>query len=139
MAFETNSLASTNDLARQLEATREVLNARLNNFGVHFSIEPQAQERLLLKVARLGSNELAAVRQVISKPGLLEFRIVHTNSEELVRAGTAEPGYELLKEKRRMPDDVAACGILFIFPGMPKWFGWIPWNKSALPCFTLVI
>ena len=104
VALDTNYLASGQNYEQALERAREVLCRRLDNFGVGCFIEPEAQGRLLIKVPPLKNDDLSAVRQVMSKPGLLEFRMVHPNNEDLVRAGTNEPGFELLKEIRRFPD-----------------------------------
>src|SRR5439155_6390967 len=104
VALDTNSLSGTVNHVELLGHTREVLRQRLEDQGFRFVIEAAPGECLLVKVSRLSSNDLAAAREVISKRGLLEFRRVHTNSEALTRAGTSEPGYELLKERRTLPN-----------------------------------
>lgn len=82
--------------------TRAVLEKRLNRAGLHFSIEPLDGGRLLVKLRRGGSNDLAVARAMIARSGQLEFRLVHPESADLITNSIPEPGYELLRESRVM-------------------------------------
>jgi len=103
VALKTNAVDNIDPNSNHLLHVRDVLRKRLDTLGPNFSIEPVAQERLLIKLPNMGSNDLETARKLISKPGLLEFRIVHTNSTRLMEQGIVEPGYEVLKEEVTLP------------------------------------
>lgn len=98
VVVKTNVADNIDPNLNSLLHVRDVLRKRLDAFRVNFSIEPVGQERLLIKLPKMESNDLDAARKLISKPGLLEFRIVHTNSARLIQQEIVEPGYEVLKE-----------------------------------------
>ena len=93
----TNSLQS-------VSRTREVLSKRLDKLGIQSIVEQQADNRLLIKVAQMNTNELTIVRQTIARSGVLEFRLVDPDSDQDIKNGAIKPGYEVLRLKQRMRD-----------------------------------
>ncbi len=104
VALDTNKIGSVAETQEHLARTRDVLHKRLRKMGIHHSIEPQANARLLVRVAQAGSGEPDLARRIISEKGLIEFRIVHTNSASLVKEGLVESGYEVIEERPARPD-----------------------------------
>jgi protein-export membrane protein SecD len=49
----------------------------------------------------LSEADKESAQRQIQRAAFLEFRLVHERSEELLREGLIEPGYEILKEERR--------------------------------------
>ena len=83
----------------------EVLRKRIDKFGVAEPvIQPAGEDRILIQMPGLSESENQSVRSQIEKAAFLEFRMVHPQSDELVREGRLAPGYELLKEKRKGRD-----------------------------------
>src|SRR6185503_8451633 len=50
----------------------------------------------------------------IEKAAFLEFRMVHPNSEELLREGIIEPGYEPLRQTTKNPDGTKAIATFLV-------------------------
>ena len=83
----------------------EVLRKRLDKFGVAEPvIQPSGEDRILIMMPGLSESENQSVRTTIEKAAFLEFRMVHPESDTLVRDGRLAPGYALLKEKRKGRD-----------------------------------
>ena len=83
----------------------EVLRKRIDKFGVAEPvIQPSGEDRILIMMPGLSESENQSVRNQIEKAAFLEFRMVHPESDTLVRDGRLAPGYELLKEKRKGRD-----------------------------------
>ena len=83
----------------------EVLRKRIDKFGVAEPvIQPSGEDRILIMMPGLSESENQSVRTQIEKAAFLEFRMVHPESDTLVRDGRMAPGYELLKEKRKGRD-----------------------------------
>lgn len=99
LAKDTNSSAPL--AARQQEAlsqATEVLRKRVDQFGVAEPvIQPAGNDRILIQLPGVSDAEKDRAREQIQKAAYLEFRMVHDQSDELVKEGLAPPGYELLK------------------------------------------
>jgi len=72
--------------------------------GIQSVVNQQEDGRLLIKIAQLNTNELIMVRQMIARPGVLEFRLVDPDSNQDIKNGAIKPGYEVLRLKQRMRD-----------------------------------
>jgi len=81
----------------------EPLRARFDALGMQPFFERQPGGDFVLKVGRLRTNQISAVRQMITAQGQLEFRMIHPNSDELVQKGLVVSGYELLKQSSPGP------------------------------------
>ena len=77
----------------------EVLRKRIDRFGVAEPIIQSAGgNRILIQLPGLSESDKASAETQIRKKAYLEFRMVHENSDEIIRNGDPiPPGYELLK------------------------------------------
>lgn len=97
----TNRVDQT-EVAGALEHAVEVLRKRVDKFGVAEPIiQPAGNNRILIQLPGLSQEERESAKKQIQRAAFLEFRLVHENSDELVRMGEIPPGYELLKRKQR--------------------------------------
>jgi SecD/SecF fusion protein len=87
-----------------LARSQELFRKRLNHVGIRAYVEPAGTNRIQIKLPTLPPGELEVVRRVIQRNGVLEFRLVHEESEKLVQQGSIPPGYELKKETRPAPN-----------------------------------
>ena len=79
----------------------EVLRKRVDRFGVSEPvIQPQGEDRILIQLPGLSEADKESARANIQKAAYLEFRMVHEDSDKLLKEGLPVPGYEVLKEKR---------------------------------------
>jgi len=105
VSMDTNRLANVADKAHALEQAVEVLRKRVDRFGVAEPIlQPQGENRILIQLPGLSDADKESAKNTIKKAAFLEFRLVHPESDELVRQGIIEPGYELLRERHRKRD-----------------------------------
>lgn len=94
------------ELAGVIEQAVEVLRKRVDKFGVAEPIiQPVGSDRILIQLPGLSEADKESAKKTIQKAAFLEFRLVHERSEELLREGIIEPGYEILKEERRNKQD----------------------------------
>ena len=103
VTLKTNQAGNPADHSNQLTRASNVLRKRIDRFGLNYSIERITSERLLIKLQVNGDSRDAA-RDLISRHGLLEFRMVHPESATLIAQGIIEPGYEVLKEQVTLGD-----------------------------------
>jgi SecD/SecF fusion protein len=90
------------DRTRAVSQAVEVLRKRVDRFGVAEPvIQPLGQNRIMIQLPGLSESRKADAVEQISKAAYLEFRVVHPDSDRMLKQGTMEPGYEMLKEKRR--------------------------------------
>lgn len=110
VGMDTNYLAGdTNDVvpreARQEQAlaqATEVLRKRVDQFGVAEPvIQPAGNDRILIQLPGLSDADKDIARAQIQKAAYLEFRMVHEDSDALVKIGEVPPGFELLKHQER--------------------------------------
>ena len=102
--MDTNNLSQA-DASSALSQAVEVLRNRVDRLGVAEPlIQPQGSDRILVQLPGLSAADQESAIESIKKAAFLEFKMVHPNSDELVKAGQIEPGYEILKRKRRGPD-----------------------------------
>ena len=66
-------------------------------------MELAADGRLLVSLPELPRDRLASCRRAIENVGLLEFRMVHPESQVLIAAKVPEPGYEVLEQRSAAP------------------------------------
>jgi SecD/SecF fusion protein len=109
--MSTNSLTEAgSDLSggneyrrRLLSSAIEVLRKRIDKFGVAEPVlQPSGENRIDIQVPGLSEEDNESAKRQIEKAAFLEFRLVHTNSANLLEIG--EPGYEVLREKRVADD-----------------------------------
>jgi SecD/SecF fusion protein len=108
----TNAPANSAEVDLAIGHAVEVLRKRVDKFGVAEPvIQPAGDNRILVQLPGLSESDKEAAKQQIQKAAYLEFRIVHPESDRLVNpqtgelvTGMAEPGYEVMRRKERMPD-----------------------------------
>src|SRR6201997_4384001 len=89
------------------EQAVEVIRKRVDQFGVSEPvITKQGTDHILVQIPGLSTAQVETARTQLQKVAKLEFRLVHPNSDQLVRqiaAGTAftPPGYVLLNSIER--------------------------------------
>jgi SecD/SecF fusion protein len=89
------------------EQAVEVIRKRVDEFGVSEPvITKQGTDHILVQIPGLNTAQVATARQQLQRVAKLEFRLVHPNSDQLVRqiaAGTAftPPGYVILTSTER--------------------------------------
>ncbi len=100
--MDTNRLEKASDASFALNQAVEVLRKRVDRFGVAEPIiQPAGNNRILVQLPGLSESDKETAMSTIQKAAYLEFRLVHPQSEELIRDGLTEPGYVLLKRKQR--------------------------------------
>ena len=100
----TNYL-SESEVETALAQAVEVLRRRVDKFGVAEPIiQPAGRNRILVQLPGLSEADRMSAQRQLQRAAFLEFRLVHPRSDELLREGLIEPGYEVLTEERRNPD-----------------------------------
>jgi SecD/SecF fusion protein len=103
--MSTNQLAELGAKERALEQAVEVLRKRVDRFGVAEPIiQPAGENRILIQLPGLSEAEKESAKRQIQQAAFLEFRLVHPNSEELVRQGSRALGYTNLTQRVRQRD-----------------------------------
>jgi SecD/SecF fusion protein len=113
VAMQTNTLAmtDTNDVVQEFKQEKalsqavEVLRRRVDKFGVAEPIiQPAGRDRILIQLPGLAEEDKQRAMANIQKAAFLEFRLVHPDSENQLKSGMIEPGYEIMKEERKTPE-----------------------------------
>jgi len=91
---DTNALANLN----------EALRDRFLKFGVRIFLEPVSESRIRIMAPITNAMDAAAAGNFLSRGGILEFRLVHPDSDALIGQGEVPPGYEVLKHAETQPD-----------------------------------
>jgi SecD/SecF fusion protein len=98
MGMDTTKLSTNVDRGAALSHAVEVLRKRVDTLGV---AEPILQDaggnRIMIQMPGLSEADKERARTLLQKPAYLEFRMVHPDSDQLLRDGIVEPGYEILK------------------------------------------
>jgi SecD/SecF fusion protein len=105
VSMDTNNLGPSSEAKAALSQAIEVLRKRVDKFGVAEPvIQPQGNNQILVQLPGLSAAEQESAETAIKKPAFLEFRMAHPNSDEDVKENVAQPGYEILRRKERLPD-----------------------------------
>ncbi|MBU6398798.1 MAG: protein translocase subunit SecD [Verrucomicrobia bacterium] len=117
--MDTNRLERTQGGdARQaaLAQAIEVLRRRVDKFGVSEPIiQPVGDNRIQIQIPGLSEADKESAKTQITKTAHLEFRMVHPDSDNLIKEGVPVPGYEILREVRKSRD-----GREQVFPYLVK-------------------
>ncbi|MGA2747634.1 MAG: protein translocase subunit SecD [Verrucomicrobiota bacterium] len=90
---------------RMVSQAAEVLRHRVDNLGVAEPIiQPAGENHILIQLPGLSQAAQDEAKRNIQKAAYLEFRLVHPDSEQLIKDGITEPGYEVLKMKVKNRD-----------------------------------
>lgn len=105
VSMDTSTLTNASDADSALSQAVEVLRKRVDRFGVAEPlIQPEGEDRILVQLPGLSADDQETAKQTISRAAFLEFRMVHPQSDELIKEGLTEPGYELLRHREKMRD-----------------------------------
>ncbi|MFM8469369.1 MAG: protein translocase subunit SecD [Limisphaerales bacterium] len=105
IGIDTNKLAQTVDKKALVGQAIEVLRKRVDKFGVAEPIiVAEGEDRIVVQMPGLSQSERDAVRDALTKPAFLEFRMVHPDSDKLVAQGLMAPGHEILVQRRKGQD-----------------------------------
>src|ERR1022692_1126672 len=103
--MDTNRLAHASDADTALSHAVEVLRKRVDKFGVAEPlIQPEGNNRILVQLPGLSAAVQEQAKVAIQKAAFLEFRMVSPTSDQDIKDGVVQPGYEILKRKERMRD-----------------------------------
>ena len=103
MEMDTSRLTNATDANAALSQAVEVLRRRVDRFGVAEPlIQPEGSDAILVQLPGLSAAEQEEAINTLQRAAFLEFRMVHPQSDELVKAGQVEPGYEILRRKERL-------------------------------------
>ena len=113
VSLDTSRLEKNADHTRAVEQAIEVLRKRVDGFGVAEPIiVPVGENRINIQIPGLSEDDKARARDTIQKAAFLEFRLVHPESESLVKQDIVEPGYEIKFEKAKRGSNVAQRAYL---------------------------
>jgi SecD/SecF fusion protein len=105
IGIDNNKLAQTVDKQALVNQAIEVLRKRVDKFGVAEPIiVAEGEDRIVVQMPGLSQSERDAVRDALTKPAFLEFRMVHPDSDNLIRQGLMAPGHEILVQRRKGQD-----------------------------------
>ena len=111
--MKTNELAQGSDVSGALSEAVEVLRKRVDKFGVAEPvIQTEGADRILVMLPGLSASDQEEAIKSLQQAAFLEFRLVHPQSDEDVRDGIVQPGYELKKRKERQRDGRETTEVL---------------------------
>jgi SecD/SecF fusion protein len=101
--MDTNQLAKASEASSALSHAVEVLRKRVDKFGVAEPlIQPEGNNRILVQLPGLSAADQESAKAAIQRAAFLEFRLVSPTSDQDIKDGIVQPGYEILKRKERM-------------------------------------
>jgi SecD/SecF fusion protein len=105
-ATDTNAAkASSVERERLVSQAAEVLRRRVDRLGVAEPlIQPEGQNHIMIQLPGLSQANQDEARKNIHRAAYLEFRMVNPDSDNLIKEGILEPGYQLLTLKIKNPD-----------------------------------
>ena len=103
VVMDTNRLTQASDAGTALSHAVEVLRKRVDKFGVAEPlILPEGNDRILVQLPGLSAADQESAKVAIQRAAFLEFRLVSPTSDQDIKDGIIQPGYEILKRKERM-------------------------------------
>ena len=84
-------------------ALRSAVQRRFAQFGSRIFWEPVSPTQFKVYAPIQETNAVEAGSSLVSQPGVLQLRFVHTNSSDLIEKEISPEGYQLLKVKRQNP------------------------------------
>ena len=100
----------TNVLATLKEAVRK----RFWKLGVRIFWEPISETRIRVVAPIVENKDADAARDFIIRGGMLEFRLVHDESDQLVERGEVPPDYEVLQLNEMQRDSRKRIELLVV-------------------------
>jgi SecD/SecF fusion protein len=94
--IETESPA-TNRSPNDLAALKDAVQQRSDRVGARIYWEPISETRIRVAVATGNPGDGRSLQSALFRRGMLEFRLVHEESDQLINSGDVPFGYEILK------------------------------------------
>jgi len=105
MEMDTTRLTNVTDASSALSQAVEVLRKRVDRFGVaEPTIQPEGNDAILVQLPGLSAADQEVAINTLQQAAFLEFRLVHPQSDQLIKAGQIEPGYEIKRRKEHTRD-----------------------------------
>ena len=102
VGLDLAKLDATSDRQSLVNQAIEVLRKRVDKYGVAEPIiVAEGVDRVLIQMPGLSEAARQEVRETLTRPAFLEFRMVHPQSEQMVAQGMMAPGHEVLTQKRK--------------------------------------
>jgi SecD/SecF fusion protein len=96
--MDTNQLAKATDASTALSHAVEVLRKRVDQFGVAEPlIQPEGTDRILVQLPGLSAADQESAKAAITRAAFLTFHLVSPTSDQDIKDGIVQPGYEILK------------------------------------------
>ena len=98
---------------RMVSQAAEVLRHRVDTLGVAEPvIQPAGENHIMIQLPGLSQAAQDEARKNIQKAAYLEFRLVHPDSDKLLKEGMIPPGYKVLTMKRKNNDGTTSLDFL---------------------------
>jgi SecD/SecF fusion protein len=102
VSMDTNRLAGVQDASSALSHAVEVLRKRVDKFGVAEPvIQPEGSDRILVQLPGLSAADQESAKAAIQRAAFLTFRMVSPTSDQDIKDGIVQPGYEILRRKEQ--------------------------------------
>jgi preprotein translocase subunit SecD len=89
---------------------KEAMRGRASRLGLRLFWEPLSESRVRVSVPFQERLDLPAIQNAMFRRGILEFRLVHEQSAELLRDNLVPPGYEVLEHAVLPPEPRLPAG-----------------------------
>jgi SecD/SecF fusion protein len=96
---DTGTLQGESERQQIMASVRQTLSRRVERFGANFSLESSGTNGLLLKVGISAEPAVNDLKKLLVRGGVLEFRLVHPQSQALIIDKQTPPGYVTLSHK----------------------------------------
>jgi SecD/SecF fusion protein len=99
--LDTNQVNNAQTATAALSQAVEVLHNRVDRLGVAEPlIQPEGSDRILIQLPGISHAQMESAKQTIQKVAYLEFKLVHPESDELLKQGIIPPGYQVMSMSR---------------------------------------
>lgn len=99
--MDTNRLSQFEEREFVVSQAIDVLRKRVDKFGVAEPIiQPAGEDTILIQLPGLSEAEKQSARVQLTTSAVLEFRLVHPDSNNLLSQGLTAPGYDVLHTTR---------------------------------------
>jgi preprotein translocase subunit SecD len=101
--IQTNATATGASGPKSQEQIIKVLEKRAQGLGGG-EVVPEGPDRVRVRLFNVRPQDRLLVSRALGRAGLLEFRLVHSESDDLVARGETVAGYEALQMKEHLAD-----------------------------------
>jgi SecD/SecF fusion protein len=104
LLLEVSLLAAHSGSVAPMDQLKDALQKRTRRLGTRMHWEPVSETRVWIALPLTNAEQREIARGVITRSGILDFRLVHAQSDELVARGSLAPGHEELHQTVRRGD-----------------------------------